>query len=393
MVLQLGFIGCGGISRAHFDGLVELKGAGRHRFDLRAVCDVDVSRAEALADRAAAALGMRPDVYDDYRVLLDRGGVDAVSVMVQHHLHHVIARDAFAAGVDVQMQKPIAISPAYARQMIGDAERHNRVLTVAEPAILGAGAVALARAAADGLVGNLYYVVDFATAATKGGFFGGTPWRHMKGYAGGGWIMDHGLHRVSHFLTVGGPIDEVFAYAGLFEPVRRDSRTGFEQRTTGEDAALTVFRFAGGALGHWMCATAAHGEGAHGLYYYGSKGVARPREYVKLDDGTTIPWDDLIARYAPDVVRGGFAHSYLELADAIERGAAPMSSAERGADALGVVYAALEASTVGHPVRVADVLAGRAHSYEDSVVEEMQTLALQDTASPRAAARDAMGAA
>src|SRR6266542_2781591 len=334
MVLQLGFIGCGGISRAHFDGLVELRRAGHERFDLRAVCDVDISRAEALAGRAAEALGTRPDVYDDYHALLDRGGVDAVSVMVQHHLHHVIARDAFASGVHVQMQKPIAISPSYARQMIEDAERHDRVLTVAEPAILGAGAVALARA-----------------------------------------------------------VDDVFAYAELFEPVRRDSRTGFEQRTTGEDAALTVFRFTSGALGHWMCATAAHGEGAHGLYYYGSKGVARPREYVKLDDGTTILWDDLIARYAPDVVRGGFAHSYLELADAVERGAAPISSAERGAEALGVVYAALEASTVGHPVRVADVLAGRAHSYEDSVVEEMQTLALQGTASTTAAARVAAGAA
>lgn len=393
MALQLGFIGCGGISRAHFDGLVELWRAGHHRFELRAVCDVDVSRAEALADRAAEAFGSRPDVYDDYHALLDRGGVDAVSVMVQHHLHHVIARDAFASGVHVQMQKPIAISPSYARQMIEDAERHGRVLTVAEPAILGAGAVALARAVADGLIGNLHYVVDFATAATKGGFFGGTPWRHMKGYAGGGWIMDHGLHRVSHFLTVGGAIDEVFAYAALFEPVRRDPRTGFEQRTTGEDAALTVFRFASGGLGHWMCATAAHGEGAHGLYYYGSKGVARPRESVKLDDGTTISWDDLIARYAPDVVRGGFAHSYLELADAIDRGATPISSAGRGADALGVVYAALEASTVGHPVRVADVLAGRAHAYEDSVVKEMQALALQDAGSTRAAVRVAEGAA
>src|SRR5207249_11402576 len=182
--------------------------------------------------------------------------------------------------------KPIAISPTYARQMIEDARRHGRVLTLAEPAILGASAVALARARAGGLIGDLYYLVDHATAATKGGFFGGTPWRHMKGYAGGGWIMDHGLHRVSQFLTVGGAVDEVFAYTALFEPIRRDPRTGFEQRTTGEDTALTVFRFASGALGHWLCATAAHGEGAHGLWYYGSEGVARPGEYVKFDNGS-----------------------------------------------------------------------------------------------------------
>jgi UDP-N-acetyl-2-amino-2-deoxyglucuronate dehydrogenase len=390
-VIPLGFIGCGGISQSHLHGLAELRRAGHARFALRAVCDRDASRAEVLANLAAETLGTRPEVYDNYRALLDRGGVNAVSVMVQHHLHHVIALDAFARGVHVQMQKPIAISPTYAYQMIDGAQRHRRVLTVAEPAILGASAVALARAVADGLIGDLYYVIDFATAATKGGFFGGTPWRHVKGYAGGGWLMDHGLHRVSQFLTVGGAIDEVFAYAQLFEPVRRDPRTRFEQRTTGEDAAMTVFRFASGALGHWMCATAAHGEGAHGLYYYGSKGVARPREYVKLDDGTTITWDDLIARYALDVVRGAFAHSYLELADAIERGAPPISSAARGAEALAVVYAALEASTIGRPIKVADVLAGRAHAYEDSVIEEMRALALEEPAGTRADERLALG--
>ena len=71
MTLQLGFIGCGGISRAHFDGLVELRQAGHDRFHLSAVCDVDRARAEALADRAAEALGTRPAVYDDYHALLE----------------------------------------------------------------------------------------------------------------------------------------------------------------------------------------------------------------------------------------------------------------------------------------------------------------------------------
>jgi len=59
-MLQLGFIGCGGISQAHFDGLVELQRAGRQRFELRAVCDLDQTLAENLADRAEAELGKRP---------------------------------------------------------------------------------------------------------------------------------------------------------------------------------------------------------------------------------------------------------------------------------------------------------------------------------------------
>jgi len=371
-MLQLGFIGCGGISRAHFDGLVELRRAGRQRFELRAVCDLDQTLAENLADRAEAELGKRPRVFGDYRSLLEKGGVDAVTVMVHHHLHHIMARDAFAAGVHVQMQKPIAISPRFAQQMLSDARATSKVITVSEPAILGAGPRALAAAIHDGLIGQLYLVIDFATAATKGGFFGGTPWRHMKGYAGAGWINDHGVHRTAQFVDVGGAIDEVFAYSELFEPIRRDTRG--ELKTTGEDAAVTVFRFASGALGHWMCATAIHGEGAGGVWFYGSKGVLRPHQYAKFDDGSTISWEEIINRYAPNVIRGDFAHSYLELADAIEHGAPPISSANLATEALCVVFAALESATIGQPVKVADVMAGNVHAYEDTVVDEMAAL-------------------
>jgi UDP-N-acetyl-2-amino-2-deoxyglucuronate dehydrogenase len=31
--------------------------------------------------------------------------------LINHDLHHTVAEDCFAAGVDVQMQKPLAISP------------------------------------------------------------------------------------------------------------------------------------------------------------------------------------------------------------------------------------------------------------------------------------------
>jgi hypothetical protein len=123
-----------------------------------------------------------------------------------------------------------------------------------------------------------------------------------------------------------------------------------------------------------MCATAAHGERAAGVWLYGSRGVIRPGQYATFGDDPTIEWSDLVQRYAPEAPRGAFAHSYLELADAIEHGAYPVASAERAMEALGVVFAALEAATVGRPVRVADVLTGREHAYEDTVIREMQAL-------------------
>ncbi|GAA3334534.1 hypothetical protein GCM10020331_102860 [Ectobacillus funiculus] len=87
---------------------------------------------------------------------------------------------------------------------------------------------------------------------------------------------------------------------------------------TAEDTAVTVFKFKkNGGLGHWMCATSTHGEGTGGVWVYGSKGCLRPGRHVTLEDGSKILMSELIERYAPDIVEHPFAHSYVELWEAI----------------------------------------------------------------------------
>jgi len=367
-LLSLGFIGCGTIAGAHLDGLAALEAAEKKRFGLTAVCDIDRDRATRLAGMAAEDLDgdSAPEVYTDYRELLD-SGVDAVSVLVPHDLHHVVARDAFEAGVDVQMQKPIAISPRFAMQMLSDAAEFDRTLTVSEPAVLGAGNVATTRAIADGVIGDPYLLVDVGTAATGGGFFFGIPWRHMRGRAGAGWINDHGVHRTHQFTEAFGPVDTVFGRTETFEPVRHGDSV--KRETTAEDAASAVLQFENGALGNWVCSTAVHGDAENHVRYYGSEGVLQGGDIV-LDDGR-IEHSELVEAYAPDVVDHSFAHSYVELAEAIEHGTEPIASSERATDALSVVFAALESATLGRPVSVDAVREGDVQAYEDVVVEEM----------------------
>ncbi|WP_435166009.1 hypothetical protein [Paenibacillus glycanilyticus] len=106
---------------------------------------------------------------------------------------------------------------------------------------------------------------------------------------------------------------------------------------------------------------------------YGSKGCFRPGRHASLENGQIMPMAGIIERYAPDVAKNPFAHSYAELREAIVDGKPPISSAERGLEALGVVFAALESATIGQPVAVQDILLGHKHAYEDAVLEEMKT--------------------
>ncbi|MDC3418396.1 Gfo/Idh/MocA family protein [Aquibacillus salsiterrae] len=375
--MKLAFIGCGNISIDHLKGLAELKKSGRNPFELVAVCDIQSERAEAFASETTRLLGNNPSVYTNYREMLEKEEIDAVSVLLSHDLHHTVAEDCFAAGVHVQMQKPLAISPSFGKKMIVDAKKYQRVLTVAEPIVLGAEAVAVARAVKDGFIGPVHLVVDYAatTEVAERGFFGGTPWRHMKGNAGAGWINDHGVHHAHLFTEVNGSIKEIFAYTDIFEKELSDGKVTIQP--TGEDTAVTVFRFENGGLGHWMCTSAAHGEGTNGTWFYGGKGCVRHGEYVSLDGGNIVTMKELIKRYAADIEDNPFAHSYIELKEAIIDGITPISSAEKGLEALSVVFAALESAEIHQPVKIQEIIDGIKHTYEDTVIKEMEEMKAQ----------------
>ena len=95
-----------------------------------AVCDVDRSRGEALANKVAATQGKRPDVIADYRHLLDRNDVDALAVATPEHWHAPITINACMAGKDVYVEKPCSHNVVEGRLMVEAARKYKRIVQV-----------------------------------------------------------------------------------------------------------------------------------------------------------------------------------------------------------------------------------------------------------------------
>jgi myo-inositol 2-dehydrogenase/D-chiro-inositol 1-dehydrogenase len=92
---------------------IGLGGMGSHdgrsasRFaDMVACGDVDRQRAENFANH----FDKKPQIYGDYRKLLERQDVDVVTIGTPDHWHVKIAIDALKAGKDVQCQKPLTLT-------------------------------------------------------------------------------------------------------------------------------------------------------------------------------------------------------------------------------------------------------------------------------------------
>lgn len=372
MSLKLGFIGAGQISGAHLAGLKRLNEHTRdgteRLFDLVAIADVRTKAAERLSERAETDLGKRPTSYADYREMLEKERPDAVAALVPHNVHWSVAKDCIDAGAHLQMQKPIAITISDGRKIIDYAREKGKALVVSEPSVLGRGTRAVLSALKEGVIGEPMMLLDYAVTTLNGGFFMGTPWRHLKGMAGAGWFLDHGVHRTHWFLEALGSVREAFGQAKTFEPHRRDDRHG-EFTVDTEDCSMTILKFASGALGHWMVASAGHGEGFGAVKVYGTQGVADMNGgRVKLDGQEARPWSEVAQPYQDErIPEDAFAHSFQELYALITEGTSPISSGERALEALAIVYACLESSEVERSVAVADVLSGQAHSYEDTI--------------------------
>ncbi len=74
--------------------------------DVVAICDIDREHAET----AKKKLGGKATLYEDYRALLDRKDVDAVTIGTPDHWHTAISIAACKAAKDVYCEKPLTLT-------------------------------------------------------------------------------------------------------------------------------------------------------------------------------------------------------------------------------------------------------------------------------------------
>lgn len=98
---------------------------GDPRVQILAVCDVD----KAHRDQAADLAGLGSDAaYNDYRELLARDDIDAVSIATPDHWHALNTIHSAAAGKDIFCEKPLSLTIAEGRRMADAVAKHNVVL-------------------------------------------------------------------------------------------------------------------------------------------------------------------------------------------------------------------------------------------------------------------------
>ena len=136
--------------------------AGAHMPAYRAMANegvkiVAVSDVSEEAARQAAAEFDVPHVYHDYRQLLERDDIAAVSVCTPNFLHKQPTIDSLQAGKHVLVEKPLAMNAEEGRAMVEAARRSGKKMQVGFMQRFGGGPQALKRFIDAGEMGEIYY--------------------------------------------------------------------------------------------------------------------------------------------------------------------------------------------------------------------------------------------
>ncbi len=113
-------IGVGGQGMGNMKGFNSKTGC-----EVVAVCDVDMKHRQ----RACDAIGLdEKSAYNDFREVLARNDIDAVSVATPDHWHVPISIAAVKAGKDVYCEKPLTLAIGGGRKLADVAKRYGRVV-------------------------------------------------------------------------------------------------------------------------------------------------------------------------------------------------------------------------------------------------------------------------
>ncbi len=110
------------------------QGTGRLRELLRqpdvrigGICDVDRNHRDRAIALVEKEKGYKPQGYGDFRRLLDQKELDAVSIITPDHWHAIPTVQAFEAGKDVFVEKPLSYSVGEGRAMADASLNYKRV--------------------------------------------------------------------------------------------------------------------------------------------------------------------------------------------------------------------------------------------------------------------------
>ncbi len=336
--MRVGIIGTGAISHKHAQAY---KNIG---FEVVAANDYNVDRCKEFVAQYGG------DVCLTVEDVCRHPKVDFIDVCTFPDFRLQPLKIAAEAGKHVQVQKPIAVDLATAREMVDVCAKHKVKLNVVSQHRFDDSIQFLKRSIAGGRMGKILQADAYVKWWRSEEYYS-RPVKGAWATEGGGALINQGIHQIDMLLYLCGAVSEVFGYWQLHARHKIES----------EDVISAVMKYGSGATGVIQASTAMWPGYTERLEIHGTKGTA----IVSGDKLTTWNIDGDSGEPAPverDVASGAsdpmaisltpFERQFTDFGNAIRENREPMSSGNEGFRALELVTSIYDSCRSGEKVRI-----------------------------------------
>ncbi|MEM3018750.1 MAG: Gfo/Idh/MocA family oxidoreductase [Candidatus Bathyarchaeia archaeon] len=374
--LTIALIGCGGIAYSHVNGYRDLYTRHLRCFEIKALCDLSEENAKEKRRLIEGFQPSPPRIYKDVEKMLKNEGLDAVDICLPHNLHHTIALRCLEAGLHVIIEKPLGITMRAAKKILDGAEKHGRMLAVAENYRRSPENRAIWWAVRQGFIGTPRMVIWISSG------WGPRPWgwREDKFVAGGSWVFDGGVHLADlDRYQLGMEASEVYAMNETFDPEKEGVKV------TVDDMTMAIIRYGERAYAQWLWTRAAPGFDVHMRVLYGSKGALTDRE-LRVQGRESVETKGIgtligemrgslkpeeLEKWFPGGITDTIATELYDFYDSIVNHRSPEVDGREAYKDMAIPIAFYEAALLKKPVMVKDVEELRVEAYQKEINEKL----------------------
>lgn len=343
--MDYALIGCGRIAVNH------IKAALNNHLNICAVCDVKPEAMETLLAKYGLEKNENIRRYTDYHELLKAERPGLASIATESGLHAEIALACIRAGVNVIIEKPMAMSMADADEIVRQSAKTGVKVSACHQNRFNIAVQELRQAVESGRFGRISHGSVHVRWNRNRDYYDQASWRGTWAQDGG-CLMNQCIHGIDLLRWMMG--DEVEEVYGV-------TKQQFHSYLECEDIGMAVVKFRNGAVGTIEGTTNVYPKNLEEtLYLFGENGT------VKLGGSSTNNidvWDFAdegaadserkgLQEVTSNVYGNGHTSLFADMIEAIEKDRPPYVDAVAGRNALEMILAIYQSSAAGKPVKL-----------------------------------------
>lgn len=344
--MKCALIGCGRIAVNH------IKAVRNNDLELVAVCDIDPTKFDVMFEKAGCGGFPEAEHYGDYAAMLDsHPEIELVGIATESGKHAEIALECISRGINVIIEKPIAMSMEDADKIVALAEEKNVKVAACHQNRFNPAIQQLRKAIEQGRFGRLSHGSINVRWNRNKAYYDQAPWRGTW-EQDGGTLMNQCIHGIDLLRWMfGDEVDEVYGA----------TRQRFHDYLETEDVGVAVLKFKNGAVGTIEGTSNVYPKNLEEtLYVFGESGTVKvggtSTNNIDVWDFADETEDDARAKglreVTSNVYGNGHTSLYADMVDSIENDHKPYVDARAGRNALEIVLAIYKSQKTGEPVKL-----------------------------------------